>query len=120
MVKLRLKRMGRKFEPHYRIVAADSRTPRDGKFIEELGWFNPKAKDTLYKLNIEGIKKWLKNGAQPSETVKGILVKEGVMERDKGAPLDRKEKRPLKNAEKRRKHRKQVKPEVAAQAEANA
>ncbi len=111
MVKLRLKRIGRKHEPHYRIVATDSRFPRDGRFIEELGWFNPKAKEVLYKINSEGIKKWLSNGAQPSYTVKSILIKEGIMERDKGAPIDRKQKRPLKNAEKRRKNRKQVKTE---------
>ena len=80
MVKLRLKRMGRKHEPHYRIVATDSRSPRDGRFIEELGWFNPKAKEVLYKLNIEGIKKWLSNGAQPSYAVKSILIKEGIVE----------------------------------------
>lgn len=111
MVKLRLKRIGRKHEPHYRIVATDSRFPRDGRFIEELGWFNPKAKEVLYKINSEGIKKWLSNGAQPSYAVKSILIKEGIMERDKGAPIDRKQKRPLKNAEKRRKNRKQVKTE---------
>lgn len=111
MVRLRLKRIGRKHEPHYRIVATDSRFPRDGRFIEELGWFNPKAKEVLYKINSEGIKKWLSNGAQPSYAVKSILIKEGIMERDKGAPIDRKQKRPLKNAEKRRKNRKQVKTE---------
>lgn len=111
MVKLRLKRIGRKHEPHYRIVATDSRFPRDGRFIEELGWFNPKAKEVLYKINSEGIKKWLSNGAQPSYAVKSILIKEGIMERDKGAPIDRKQRKPLKNAEKRRKNRKQVKTE---------
>lgn len=113
MVRLRLKRIGRKHEPHYRIVATDSRFPRDGRFIEELGWFNPKAKDVLYKINKEAIKKWISNGAQPSETVKSILIKEGILERDKGAPLARKRPRPLKNAEKRRKHRKQVKTETS-------
>ncbi len=113
MVKLRLKRIGRKHEPHYRIVATDSRFPRDGRFIEELGWFNPKAKEVLYKINSEGIKKWLSNGAQPSYAVKSILIKEGIMERDKGAPIDRKQKRPLKNAEKRRKNRKQEKTETS-------
>lgn len=111
MVKLRLKRMGRKHEPHYRIVATDSRSPRDGRFIEELGWFNPKAKEVLYKLNIEGIKKWLSNGAQPSYAVKSILIKEGIMERDKNIIIERKQKRPLKNPEKRRKNRKQAKAE---------
>ena len=111
MVKLRLKRIGRKHEPHYRIVATDSRFPRDGRFIEELGWFNPKAKDVLYKINSEGIKKWLSNGAQPSYAVKSILIKEGIMERDKNIIIERKQKRALKNPEKRRKNRKQTKPE---------
>lgn len=111
MVKLRLKRMGRKHEPHYRIVATDSRSPRDGRFIEELGWFNPKTKEVLYKLNIEGIKKWLSNGAQPSYAVKSILIKEGIVERDKKDIIERKGKRPLKNPEKRRKNRKQAKAE---------
>ena len=113
MVKLRLKRMGRKHEPHYRIVATDSRSPRDGRFIEELGWFNPKSKEVLYKLNIEGIKKWLSNGAQPSYAVKSILIKEGIVERDKKDIIERKGKRPLKNPEKRRKNRKQAKAETS-------
>ena len=111
MVKLRLKRIGRKHEPYYRIVATDSRSPRDGRFIEELGWFNPKAKDVLYKINSEGIKKWLSNGAQPSYAVKSILIKEGIVERDKKNIIERKGKRPLKNPEKRRKNRKQAKAE---------
>ena len=111
MVKLRLKRIGRKHEPYYRIVATDSRSPRDGRFIEELGWFNPKAKDVLYKINSEGIKKWLSNGAQPSYAVKSILIKEGIVERDKKDIIERKGKRPLKNPEKRRKNRKQAKAE---------
>ena len=117
MVKLRLKRMGRKHEPHYRIVATDSRSPRDGRFIEELGWFNPKAKDVLYKINSEGIKKWLSNGAQPSYAVKSILIKEGIVERDKKDIIERKGKRPLKNPEKRRKNRKQVKTESSESVE---
>ena len=117
MVKLRLKRMGRKHEPHYRIVATDSRSPRDGRFIEELGWFNPKAKDVLYKINSEGIKKWLSNGAQPSYAVKSILIKEGIVERDKKNIIERKGKRPLKNPEKRRKNRKQVKTESSESVE---
>lgn len=117
MVKLRLKRIGRKHEPYYRIVATDSRSPRDGRFIEELGWFNPKAKDVLYKINSEGIKKWLSNGAQPSYAVKSILIKEGIVERDKKDIIERKGKRPLKNPEKRRKNRKQVKTESSESVE---
>ena len=117
MVKLRLKRIGRKHEPYYRIVATDSRSPRDGRFIEELGWFNPKAKDVLYKINSEGIKKWLSNGAQPSYAVKSILIKEGIVERDKKDIIERNGKRPLKNPEKRRKNRKQVKTESSESVE---
>ena len=117
MVKLRLKRIGRKHEPYYRIVATDSRSPRDGRCIEELGWFNPKAKDVLYKINSEGIKKWLSNGAQPSYAVKSILIKEGIVERDKKDIIERKGKRPLKNPEKRRKNRKQVKTESSESVE---
>ncbi|ACN84507.1 hypothetical protein BHWA1_02048 [Brachyspira hyodysenteriae WA1] len=64
-------------------------------------------------MNVEGLKKWLSNGAQPTYVVKSILVKEGLMEKDKGAPIERKKKRALKNPEKRRKHRKQAKPESA-------
>lgn len=104
MVRLRLKRIGRKHEAHYRIVAADMRAARDGRFIEELGWFNPKAKEKLYDLKVELIKKWLKNGAQASDTVKGILIKEGILEKDKKEHKNKA--RALKNPEKRRKHRK--------------
>lgn len=116
MVKLRLKRIGRKQEPHYRIVATDSRSPRDGSFIEEIGWFNPKAKDTLYKINVECAKKWLKNGAKPSDTVKGILIKEGLVEKDGKYFIERNTKNKVKNAEKRRKHKKAVKSESDATA----
>ena len=79
MVKLRLKRMGKKGAPFYRIVAADSRSPRDGRFIEQIGTYNPtkaEEKVTLYK---ELAKKWLSNGAQPTDTVRSILSHEGVL-----------------------------------------
>lgn len=73
MVKLRLKRMGSKFNAFYRIVAADARAPRDGKFIEEIGYFNPHTKEV--RLNEELKAKWLSEGAVPSETVKNLFTK---------------------------------------------
>ncbi len=79
MVKLRLKRMGKKGSPFYRIVAADSRSPRDGRFIEELGTYNPIAKENQVTLDEEKVMKWLKNGAKPSDTVRSILSKQGLM-----------------------------------------
>ena len=79
MVKLRLKRMGKKGRPFYRIVAADSRSPRDGRIIEEIGTYNPIAKENQVTLDKELAMKWLNNGAKPSDTVRSILSKEGVM-----------------------------------------
>lgn len=79
MVKLRLRRMGKKGQPFYRIVAADSRAPRDGKFIEEIGTYNPVKEDSPVTLNKEAALEWLKKGAQPSDTVRSILSREGVM-----------------------------------------
>ena len=81
MVKLRLKRMGAKKQPSYRIVAADSRAPRDGRFIEILGFYNPRSNPAEIKLDEENILKWLNNGAQPTETVRSILSKEGTMKK---------------------------------------
>lgn len=78
-VKLRLKRMGAKKSPFYRIVAADSRMPRDGRFIEQLGTYDPRQNPAKVSLKKEEILKWLGNGAQPSNTVKNILSKEGVI-----------------------------------------
>ena len=78
-VKLRLKRMGSKKKPFYRIVAADSRSPRDGRFIEIVGTYNPVKKPTEVTVNEELALKWLNNGAQPTETVRSILSKEGIM-----------------------------------------
>lgn len=74
MVRLRLARMGRKKKPHYRIVAADSRAPRDGRFIEQLGYYNPMTDPFDLKLDLERVDHWLSVGAQPSETV-GSLIK---------------------------------------------
>lgn len=79
MVKLRLKRMGAHKKPFYRIVAADERAPRDGKFIEEIGFYDPMTNPKNIKIDAEKAKKWLDNGAQPTETVKSLLKKTGVI-----------------------------------------
>ena len=77
-VKIRLRRMGAKKAPFYRIVVADSRYPRDGRFIEEIGTYNPVATPTEVKVDAEKAKQWIANGAQPTDTVKEILKKAGV------------------------------------------
>ena len=77
-VKMRLRRMGAKKAPTYRVIIADSRSPRDGRFIEEIGYFNPKS-DEL-KIDAEKAKKWIANGAQPTETVKALLKKSNIVE----------------------------------------
>ena len=73
-VKIRLKRMGKKKAPNYRIIVADSRSPRDGRFIEEIGYYDPNQEPSLVKIDEEAAKKWLSNGAQPTEVV-GKLFK---------------------------------------------
>lgn len=78
-VKLRLKRMGSKKAPFYRIVAADSRYPRDGRIIEMVGTYNPTKNPAEVKVDAEVAMKWLSNGAQPSDTVRDILSKQGIM-----------------------------------------
>ena len=78
-VKIRLRRMGAKKAPFYRIVVADSRYPRDGRFIEEIGTYNPVATPSEVKVDAEKAKQWIANGAQPTDTVKAILKKEGVL-----------------------------------------
>ena len=78
-VKLRLKRMGAKKAPFYRVVAADARSPRDGRFIEELGYYNPKTEPATVVLKEEQILAWLNNGAQPTDTVRSLLSKAGIM-----------------------------------------
>ena len=75
MVKIRLRRMGAKKAPYYRIVVADSRSPRDGRFIEELGTYYPMAEGEKIKVNMERAKYWISNGAQPTDTVRGLLKK---------------------------------------------
>ena len=78
-VKIRLRRMGAKKAPFYRIVVADERYPRDGRFIEEIGYYDPIKEPTVVNLVADKAKSWLKNGAQPTATVKVILKKEGVL-----------------------------------------
>ncbi|HPU22100.1 MAG TPA: 30S ribosomal protein S16 [Thermoclostridium caenicola] len=80
MVKIRLKRMGAKKKPFYRIVVADARSPRDGKFIEQIGTYNPLANPSEIKVDVEKAKKWLSTGAQPTDTVKKLLKIAGVTE----------------------------------------
>ncbi|MBM7613633.1 30S ribosomal protein S16 [Alkaliphilus hydrothermalis] len=79
-VKIRLKRMGAKKRPFYRIVVADSRAPRDGRFIEEIGYYNPVSEPKEIKIDDEKANKWLNNGAQPTDTVKYLLKKNGIIE----------------------------------------
>ncbi|SHJ95915.1 30S ribosomal protein S16 [Paramaledivibacter caminithermalis] len=80
-VKIRLRRMGAKKRPFYRIVVADSRSPRDGRCIEEIGYYNPISEPVEIKIDDEKAVKWLKNGAQPTDTVKDLFKKHGVIEK---------------------------------------
>ncbi len=80
-VKLRLKRMGSKKRPFYRIVAADARSPRDGRFIELVGTYNPVTEPAEIKVDEELALKWLSDGAEPTDTVRSLLKKEGIMEK---------------------------------------
>ncbi|MBM7644332.1 small subunit ribosomal protein S16 [Scopulibacillus daqui] len=80
-VKIRLKRMGAKKRPFYRVVVADSRSPRDGRFIEEIGTYNPVANPAEVKINEDKALDWLKKGAQPSDTVRNLFSKQGLMEK---------------------------------------
>ncbi|MBP3766520.1 MAG: 30S ribosomal protein S16 [Bacilli bacterium] len=90
-VKLRLKRMGAKKRPFYRIVAADSRSPRDGKFIELVGTYNPIVEPAEVKVNEEVALKWLANGAIPTDTVRDLLSKQGVMKKYHESKMTKKE-----------------------------
>ena len=78
-VKIRLRRMGAKKAPFYRIVVADSRYPRDGRFIEEIGYYDPTKEPSVIKVNEEKVKSWIANGAQPTDSVKSILKKNGTL-----------------------------------------
>ena len=77
-VKIRLRRMGAKKSPFYRIVVADSRYPRDGRFIEEIGYYNPLEEPAVVKVDVEKAQKWIADGAQPTDTVKDLLKRAGV------------------------------------------
>ena len=79
-VKMRLRRLGAKKAPFYRVVVADERSPRDGKFIEEIGYYNPLTEPAEIKIDAEKAKQWIANGAQPTETVKSLLKKSGIVD----------------------------------------
>jgi small subunit ribosomal protein S16 len=83
MVKIRLRRMGRRNRPFYRVVAADSRSPRDGKFIELIGHYDPLADPETISIDEEKALKWLRSGAQPTDTVRSLLSKLGIMDKVK-------------------------------------
>ena len=78
-VKIRLKRMGAKKTPFYRVVVADSRSPRDGRFIEEIGTYNPLTKEKEFKVDADKAKRWIANGAQPTDTVRDLLKKNNII-----------------------------------------
>jgi small subunit ribosomal protein S16 len=80
MVKIRLNRLGAKKAPFYRIVVADARTPRNGKAIAEIGYYDPTKTPSVLKVDVEEAKKWISNGAQPTDTVKALLKKAGAIE----------------------------------------
>ena len=80
MLKIRLRRMGAKKAPFYRIVVADSRAPRGGAFVEEIGYYNPISDPAELKVDVEKARNWMKNGAQPTDTVRGLLKKSGAIE----------------------------------------
>ena len=79
MVKIRLRRMGAKKAPYYRIVVADARSPRDGRCIEEIGTYNPLTEPATVNVDVEKAQNWIKNGAQPTDTVRSLLKKAGVL-----------------------------------------
>ena len=79
MLKIRLRRMGAKKQPFYRIVVADSRAPRDGAFVEEIGYYNPTTEPAELKVDNDRAKEWMKNGAQPTDTVKSLLKRVGAL-----------------------------------------
>lgn len=79
--RIRLRRMGAKKNPFYRVVVADSRSPRDGRFIEEIGYYDPTTDPATVEIDEEKAMKWLRNGAQPSDTAKSLLQKQGIMDK---------------------------------------
>ena len=90
-VKLRLRRMGAKKRPFYRIVAADSRAPRDGRFIEEIGYYNPIETPAVIKIDEEKAQKWLSDGAIPTDTVRDLLSRQGIMKKFHESKMTKKE-----------------------------
>ncbi|MHC0037192.1 30S ribosomal protein S16 [Pseudoneobacillus sp. C159] len=88
-VKIRLKRMGAKKSPFYRIVVADSRSPRDGRFIETVGTYNPVNQPAAIEINEELALKWLSNGAKPSDTVRNLFSQQGIMEKFHNAKVSK-------------------------------
>jgi small subunit ribosomal protein S16 len=85
MVKIRLRRMGRRNRPFYRVVVADSRSPRDGKFVDIIGYYNPLTDPATISIDEEKALKWLRQGAQPTDTVRSLLGKLGIMDKVKPA-----------------------------------
>jgi len=85
MVRIRLMRMGKKGQPSYRVVVADSRSPRDGRFIENIGWYNPLTDPSTIQIDAERANYWLSKGAQPSESVDSLLRRAGIKERKTAA-----------------------------------
>ena len=79
MVKIRLKRMGMKKKPFYRVIVADERASRDGRFVDEIGYYNPVSNPVELKIDVEKAQTWMKNGAQPTETVRALLKKTGAI-----------------------------------------
>jgi len=81
LVKIRLRRMGAKQHPFYRLVVAEARSPRDGRFIEHLGYYDPMTEPAQVKIDAEKVIRWLQRGAQPSEAARSLLKREGILER---------------------------------------
>lgn len=108
MVKIRLSRFGKKKEAHYRIVVVEARTKRDGYYIDQVGYYNPRTNPSTITFEKEKVMDWMKKGAQPTDTVKGLMIKEGLMEKDfveKKAPAKAK-KTPAKTKESTKKETK--------------
>lgn len=89
-VKIRLKRVGKKKAPSYRVVVADSRSPRDGRIIENLGWYNPRVEPSAIQIDAEKALSWLKEGAQPTESVTSLLKRSGILARFEQSKVDAK------------------------------
>lgn len=100
MVKIRLMRMGMKGAPSYRVVIADARSPRDGRIIENIGWYNPLTEPSTIKIDAERAKHWLSVGAQPSDSVRSLLTRAGIVEREATAKAETETKPATKSAAK--------------------